>query len=259
MKPSPLQDSKLKEFAFQTRFATELLKAYNGLGKAVEDAKNIVANAQETARALHAQLSRINSLPKGEKGDRGAPGPQGIQGRPGKDGVNGKDAVMPDITLIAKKVEKLLPPVAEVNKQEIIDDIMNLVKDLGVHDLPKIANELASYRNQLARPLVGKVGKLAGKQYGKNTYIRGGGGGSTTSGETVTTQYLLIGVQDGDNVTIDLTQLTNWATFSQLIGLYRNNIPQTEGASYNFTLSGGTVTVFNADASEIFNLTYSFT
>lgn len=84
--------------------------------------------------------------------------------------------------------------------------------------------------------------------------INASGGGSGTN---VTTQYQLTAVQAGSDITIDLTQLTNWATFSDLIAVYRNNIMQTEGI--DFTFASPTVTIANADAAEIFNVTYAYT
>ena len=96
-----------------------------------------------------------------------------------------------------------------------------------------------------------------GKRY-KIAELMHGGGGSTSSGANVTTQYLLNATQDGDNILIDLTQLTNWATFDQAITFTRNNMPQTQGASYNFTISGSILTGYYMDANDIFNLTYSF-
>jgi hypothetical protein len=147
------------------------------------------------------------------------------------------------------------------------DEIVNAIKGLSWKDIPGLENEVASYRNQ-----------LAGKVYGKDTWARGAGttvsaGSNITlvpqadgtvqinasgggSGTNVTTQYQLTAVQAGSNVTIDLTQLTNWATFTDLIAVYRNNIMQTEGI--DFTVAGSTVTVLNADASEIFNITYAY-
>ena len=148
--------------------------------------------------------------------------------------------------------------------------ILKVIKDkcsLSWRYIPGVENEISSYRNQ-----------LAGKQYGKDTYVRGGGmtmsaGSNITlvpkadgtveinasgggSGTNVTTQYQLTAVAAGLDATIDLSQLTNFATFSDLIAVYQNNIMLTEGL--NFTLAGSTVTVINGTDSDIYNVTYSY-
>ncbi len=172
---------------------------------------------------------------KGEKGEQGPQGERGEQGPQGERGEKGDVAELPDIQAMIDKI----PPEYFIKKIEAAKGASRL-------DYGKLKNT----------PGVPVGGMSASK--GK-IYARGGGSGTTTSGETVTTQYILTAVQSGSDVTIDLTQLTNWATFSRIICVYRNNIPQTEGASYNFTKTSSTLTIYNADASEIFNLTYSYT
>lgn len=167
----------------------------------------------------------------GEKGDsiRGPQGPQGekgesIVGPKGDKGDAGKDAI--------------------VNLDDIFDTFVERIRKEKSIDISQIRN---------ANSFI-----FGGKKY-KIEELMHGAGTTTTSGLNVTTQYLLDATQDGDNVNIDLSQLTNFATFDEIIALYRNNVPQTEGASYNFTVAGSIVTIFGADASEIFNITYSYT
>ena len=247
---------------FLVKLAADLLKVHNQFLEKVDEFVS-------STKVLQAEGERIKSLPKGDKGDRGERGPQGLPGKDGRDGLPGRDGDMPDITMIADLVAKQLPQPKD-GKDAAVDyeKILKELKKLSIDDFPAINAAMASYRNQ-----------LAGKVYGKDTWARGGGDTVTagvnvtittdangnkvinasggTSGANVTTQYQLTAVQAGSDVTIDLTQLTNWATFVSLIAVYRNNIPQTE--TINFTVVGSTLTIFGADASEIFNATYAYT
>ncbi len=272
---SPLQDPRLKELAFQTRFAAEVLKAYNAFLAGVSDIKNIIAEARDLSATAVEHMSRIRNLPEGKKGDKGERGERGEKGDQGPAGRDGVDGVSPDIELVvAKAMARIRVPKdgkdAVVDNEAIVKELIEELKELPVSAFPNVERELISHRSQ-----------LAGKIYGKDTMVRGGGmtleagpnitltpqangtvlvtaaGGA--SGVNVTTQYALTAVQAGADVTIALSQLTNFATYDQLVALYRNNVPQTEGASYNFTATATTVTVFNADAGEVFNITYSYT
>lgn len=205
------------------------------------------------------------------------------------DGKDGKDADPEQVAaLLEPKLAKLVkkhtkPGLAGKNADPI--DMDTAIKALLAHieknggltidHMPGVKKLLetrvAELRNQFA---------LSGKQYGKDTLIRGGGmtmsaGANITlvpksdgtveinasgggSGTNVITQYVLTAEQLGADVTIDLSQLAHFATMTDLIALYRNNVPQTEGASFNFTVTGSVVTIFNADAGEIFNITYAY-
>lgn len=240
--------SKVDEFISETRsFSVKAQK----VDEANRDAKAIATD-------VRAQMERILNLPRGEDGHTPTVSellalirpliPAPIKGDTG-------DAADPvDEEAIAARVLSLIP-VPKDGESPALDMIVTaVIEELKANDnlkleerFKRVHNDVASYRNQ-----------LAGKVYGKDTWARGGGSGSTTSGKSVTTQYVLTAVQAGNDVTIDLTQLTNWATFDQLICVYRNNVPQTEGAAYNFTKSGATVTIFNAASDEIFNITYSY-
>lgn len=258
MKPKPIKSPvqlRSDNPIFLVKLAADLLKVHNQLMPAIDAFSQGVSE-------LKTEANRIQSLPKGERGPKGDKGDT-VVGPPGKDGRDGKDGEMPDITIIADLVRQMLSKQVDEqalkSEQAPTDEAMKIMmveqlKNLEVKDFPALERALASYRSQLARPFEG--GKQAGKIYGKDTWARGGGGGSTSSGKTVTTQYLLTAVQAGDDVTINLTQLTNWATFDQLITVTRNNIPQTEGL--NFTIAGSTLTILGAAADEIFNITYSY-
>lgn len=205
------------------------------------------------------------------------------QGNPGKDAdpevvasivlekmPKPKDGRTPEIETIVEAVVSRIPA-PKSPKIPTIDEILKKVKkETEIKDwrkIPGLENEIASYRNQ-----------LAGKVYGKDTLVRGGGmtmsaGSNVTlvplndgtvqinasgggSGTNVTTQYQLTAVAAGIDATIDLTQLTNYATFTDLIAVYQNNIMLTEGL--NFTVAGDTVTVINGTDADIYNVTYAY-
>jgi hypothetical protein len=224
---------------------------------------------ENTLEAYVTELARVRSI----KGEKGAPGKDGKDGRDGRDArevdtealkyailaeirqpKDGKDAVV--------DTEAMATLAAELAVEKIFSE-----KLLKKEHIEGLENEIASYRSQ-----------LAGKIYGKDTWARGAGttvsaGSNITlvpkadgtveinasgggSGTNVATQYQLTAVQSGSNVTIDLSQLTNFATLSDLIAVYRNNIMQTE--TLNFTVAGSVVTVLDADAGEVFNITYAY-
>lgn len=160
---------------------------------------------------------------KGDTGSQGQRGERGVQGEKGDQGDAGKDAIVDLDDVFETFVER-------IRKEKSID--------------------ISQVRN--ANSFI-----FGGKRY-KIAELMHGGAGTTTAGKNVTTQYLLTAVQSGSDVTIALSQLTHFATLDTLIAVYRNNVPQTEGASYNFTATPTTVTIFGADASEIYNLTYSY-
>ncbi len=242
-----------------------------------EKADKILAEVQEVRQIGE----KITKLPKGEKGEKGdtVVGPPGPPGPPGKDGKDGKDGESADPVTVAELATQMivLPKDGKDGASPSLDTIVKaLIKEIEKDDklgikkeIQNVRSEVASYRHQ-----------LAGKAYGKDTWARGSGttvsaglnvtlvpqadgtvqinaaGGG--SGTDIETQYAVTAVQAGADVTIDLTQLIHYATFVRLVQLTRNNMPQTEGASYNFTITGSTVTVFNADASDIYNIVYAY-
>lgn len=168
--------------------------------------------------ALVERIYRMLDIPSAEEVARLA----AKQIRPPKDGEPGKDAKIDYDKAVKMVVEK-------IKKEKPID-------------ISDIRNAQSFMFNK--------------KRYKLEELMHGSGGSSTTSGKSVVTQYLLTAVQVASDVTIDLTQLSHWATFDQLIAVYRNNVPQTQ--TLNFTISGSTLTIFGADASEIYNVTYSY-
>lgn len=269
---SPLQ-AQLGSPLFLVKLASDLLKVHAQFLSKVDE---FIGESKN----LSAERARIIELPegkqglRGEKGDSivGPAGPQGVKGRDGvdgKDGHDGLDGMPADINTIAELAASLITQPKDGESPALEAVVEAVLEAIKIEDrLESFRTEMASYRNQ-----------LAGKSYGKDTWARGGGstvsaGANITltplpngtvqinasgggSGTNVTTQYSLTAVLSGSDVTIDLTQLTHFATYAGLVQVQRNNIPQTE--MINFTQTGTQVTIFNADASEIFNLVYQYT
>lgn len=203
-------------------------------------------------------------LPKAIKGDRGNKGDQGE---------------MPSIEQMQEVMRTLIPEpvkdengVLQTNKEALIREILTLVPQKENVTAETLIAAISELKGDRASEFGKKIGAMIDISYIRNAQsflfngkkykfeeLMHGGGSSTTSGLNVATQYILTAIQSGSDVTISLAQLTHFATFDAVICLYRNNIPQTEGASYDFTISGSIITVHGADSSEIFNLTYSYT
>jgi hypothetical protein len=258
--------------AIPARYFAKLVKELEKLGQEYKKALVTVTKYEELLDTYIAELERVQQMKEDKPGEDGY---TPIKGVDYFDGAPGKDAEMIDMDFLVETVLSQIPK-PENGKDAVIDynEVAELVIEklkadskLSMNDIKGFREEMASYRNQ-----------LAGKIYGKDTWARGSGttvsaGSNVTlvpqsdgtvqinasgggSGTNVTTQYQLTAVQAGSDVTIDLAQLTNFATFSDLIAIYRNNIMQTEGI--DFTVAGPIVTINSADASEIFNATYAY-
>lgn len=67
----------------------------------------------------------------------------------------------------------------------------------------------------------------------------------------------LSGTQSGSNVTLNLTTLSH--SFVAILFVTRNGqILTPNDTSLGYTISGNTVTIYNADASEPFLVTYTY-
>lgn len=152
---SPLDISALFDQArqlesLQARIEREHKALSDRLNATIEDAERAIAHA--------------TAVRKGEKGDRGTDGitpvkgvdyfdgvagAPGAHGKDGKDGLHGTDAIIDHdvlaITMVGHIKEKKL---------------------LKKSDIDGLDSEIASVRNHVA---------LSGKQYGKDTWARGGG------------------------------------------------------------------------------------
>lgn len=182
MQRSPLQiPPEIRKIAIQTRMTTELLRVHKRLLGALEEIPKLISEARTLSRDAKDQLSRVYSLPKGEKGDsvRGPQGFQGKEGEPGYTPVKGEDYFTPiDIEEIAQIAARYVKQGqdgrdgrdgrdASFNEEHMLREMLKRMRDTKTFswkDIPGLENEIASYRNQ-----------LAGKQYGKDTWARGGG------------------------------------------------------------------------------------
>ena len=195
--------------------------------------------------------ARVVYGPKGDKGDRGEPGRSvaGPIGRSGRDGRDGMDATPLDPLEVAEAIKE--------------------GKLLHVKHIQGLREEIDSYRNQ-----------LAGKHYGADTWARGGGdtvaagsGITITSSNGVKTISATGGSPDvatesltptasGDNITLDLTGLSN--PFVTILGVYRNGQLLSSGSAAGADGSsrqnrvGNTITVFNAATSDFYQVQYTF-
>lgn len=287
MKRSPLQlknfSPEMQKLAVETKLMIELTRIHNEFNQGIIDLKQLATEA----RNLHMQgVQMVSKIRQPRDGEDGYTPKKGIDYNDGKDGYtpkkgvdyfDGNDGDTPEVdyeAIIARVLTEIRQPEdgkdaildIEVLTNEVIENIRK-GKKLKKEDIDGYMAEMASYR-----------GQLAGKIYGKDTWARGSGttvsaGANVTlvpqadgtvqinasgggSGTNVATQYSLTAVQAGSDVTIDISQLTNFATFDSLIAVYRNNTMQTE--TLNFTFANPTITILNADAGEVFNCTYAY-
>jgi hypothetical protein len=268
---SPFQ---IKELAFQTRFAAELLKAYNAFMGTVPRIEAMVQEARTLAQEARNQLARVQNLPKGEKGDsvRGPQGPQGKEGREGYSPIKGKDYFTEsEILEVAKRAATfVLTPEdgkdAEIDYDTVVKMVYEKMKEEGylMEEITGVRNEVASYRSQ-----------LAGKIYGKNTWARGAGdtiaagtnitittdedgnkvisaqGG--TGGAQIATETVTATDAGGNNVNIDLTQLANAWTSIELV--IRNGVIQNQS---KWSIVGDTLTLTGAVSTNDFQIQYVY-
>lgn len=192
---------QLKRDAMIARATADLIRMHDGVEQSVEEVRGMVA------RYL-AEAQRIQRLPKGDKGDRGERGIPGAPGTPGKPGKDGEDGRTPakGVDYLTKADEDLLllrvlsriktpkdgeTPVIDYDK--IIEEAVEKLKGdkkLNWRDIEGLDNELASYRNQLARKQAGQHGGGTTVSAGSNitltplpngtTRIDASGGGSST-------------------------------------------------------------------------------
>lgn len=187
-------------------------------------------------------------------------------GKDGKDGRDGKDAEV-DIDQIVSLVQASIPPlvidraaiVAEVEKGVLERLAKEKPRKFKVKDIEDLNPALESMLRRYGAYIHGGGDTVAAGS-GVTIVVNSDGTkviSATGSGTQVATQ-VVTGVQAGSDVTIALSQLTNFATYvAPVILVMRNQIPQTLGVTYTETATE--VTVLNADAGEIFAIMYAFT
>lgn len=179
---SPLNTPELQQIKRDVMLAkatTDLLRMHAAFMEKVDHVENLATEVR-----FHA--GRISRLPKGDKGDRGDLGLRGLAGKDavakdGKDGRDGKDGKTPDVMTIASQVLKMIRAPQDgkdaiFDKDTIVAEVLTAIKDkksLTKAHIYGLEEEMVSVRS------------LAGKQYGKDTWARGGGD-TVSAGTNVT-------------------------------------------------------------------------
>lgn len=167
-------------------------------------------------------------------------------------GEPGKDAEPVDFNAIISALKPLIPAAVEGKRGKPGKDATLDTEKLVIELVEKIRKEklleITDIRNAESFIFNKKKYKTEELMHGS-----GGSGGSTAN---ILTQYTLTATQDGADAVVDLSQLTNYATLVGVIVAYRNQIPQTNGNTC--LISATDVRFYNADASEIFSITYTY-
>lgn len=234
---SPLNLSQVQRDVALMKATNELVRMH---GVFIQKAENML----QLALLVRNEAERVKNLPQGNKGDRGEIGPRGVPGKDGsngtngKDGVNGLDGVSPDIQAVALKVLSMIKTPqdgkdAVLDEDKIVEKMIDKLfegKKFDWRKIPGLANEMASYRNQLAR--IDHAGpKLAGKRYGIDTWARGGGSGGGSSGTDVFGEVVA-----GSATTWTLANAPTNGT----LRVYANG--QRLYATTDYSISGATIT-----------------
>lgn len=186
-----------------------------------------VQSVKADAQTVVAERRRVLSLPKGDKGDKGDRGPAGINGRDGKDGAPGKDGLTPtkgkdyntkedQEAFLMKILARIRTPKdgqdAVIDEEKIIDEIINRIqkdKKLKTSDIAGLNEEIASYRNQLARKQAGQHGGGDTVVAGTNITIDTNANGTKTINSTGGVSLETDGTPNGDQSLLNLEAGTN--------------------------------------------------
>lgn len=235
--------------------ATRIKQHEKTLRDAVERDEKYLKELRSYARVFNLyekELVRAQSW----KPKDGKDGAKGERGETGRAGSNGKDGNSPNIEQI---VSIVLGRIHDEETQEGPEEPLNIEK-LFTEFIERIHKEKLIKTSALGDMdtflfNIRSTGK--NKRYGVHELMRGAGGTSSGSSANVVTQYNLASkTQVGSDVVVPLSQLTNFATFSNVIAAMRDQIPQTNGLTCTITATD--VTFKNADVNEIFSITYAF-
>ncbi len=246
----------------------------------------LIAAAEEAG-----EQAITDKLKKKFKGDPGQPGPQGraIKGDKGDKPTKAEleEIIIPLIPapekLTEKKLRKVLKPMipkplpgkpgekGDDGSPDTPEDIVKKLKKVGLSMSIIIGLEDAlKAMRQNIRSKGGKGGKRGGGgmtiDAGSNiTLVRNSNGrwtiSSTASGSTNIATEQVTAVQSGDHVTIALAQLAHVASSVLLVSrngqvLMPNGSAGLPGSSWS--QAGSTITVYNADAGDIFLVQYLY-
>lgn len=177
MKPSPYETPALQKFKREMLMA----KGMASLVQMHQDFKKNIALVQMLVAGHSQEAKRIRTLPKGEKGDRGEKGVSGTPGNAGRDGINGRDGLTPvrgkDYHTKADEESFLVNLLSRIhNPKDGKDAVMNEDK-LMQKILDRILSEKLLTKDHIngLEPELRSISSIAGRQYGKNTWARGGG------------------------------------------------------------------------------------
>lgn len=216
----------------------------------LEMGKEVLA-ARDEMKALKDEITaKLGSIQRGRDGMMGPPGRNGRDGKDGRDGRDGKTPLI-DPEKIARMAAAMNPtpkPPKQENKKIKVQDVEGISEALQ-----EMLNKHKTYVHGGGDTVTAGTNIVITTDADGSKVINALGG---TSGVNIETQYSLTVVQSGSDITVDLTQLTHWADFSNIVAVYLNNVPQTE--TINFTVSGSTLTILNAADTDIVNISYAY-
>lgn len=177
---------------------------------------------------------------------------KGDPGNPGKPGAAGKNADPVAIDVLARRVMSLIPT-PEMPSMEFptLDEEALFIK---------FTKRLKKDKSMTISDLKDGQGFLFnGRKYRFEELMRGAGG-SASGGTNVSTEQLTP-TAVGDDVTLDLTQLSN--TFTDILFVTRNGQVLMPNGSSGFpgsswSISGSTITVYNATDGDIYLVQYTY-
>ena len=214
--------------------------------KEVED---FLQEAKSVIQSYQAEVRRLAKIAKGDKGD------------PGDEGKPGEDA---DVRLIAAEISKSLPKASD-----LLNQVMEKLKNTQGGKVQKLDEDklfegflkrIKKDKSLVIEDLKDGQGFIFNStRYKFSDLMRGAGGGSSAGTNVITEQ--VTGTQAGDDVTIDLAQLSH--TFDTILFVTRNGqVIMPNGSSFlpgsSWSISGDIVTVYNAAAEDIFLVQYTY-
>lgn len=218
----------------RTDFRGQLDAATNANWQMMEAMKQSVRTAEHLRSVPHL---------KGEPGNPGRDGNDGV-------GTRGKDGISPSIEDIVAAVLPRIPKAKDgknadpVNMETIINEV---IKSIQKGDKLHISH------------VKGATGFIKdGIKYRYEELMHGSG--TSSGGANVATQ-LLPATQVSTNITLDLTGLTH--TFSGILFVTRNGqVLMPNGSAglpgSSWTISGNTITVYNASDSDVYLVQYTY-
>lgn len=177
---------------------------------------------------------------------------KGDPGKPGKPGAPGKNADPVAVDVIARQVMSLLPPPEAPSLESPgLDEEALFVR---------FTKRLKKDKSMTISDLKDGQGFLFnGRKYHFSELMKGGstatGGGANVATQQLTPTAVV------DDVTLDLTQLSN--TFTDILFVTRNGQVLMPNGSSGFpgsswSISGNTITVYNATDGDIYLVQYTF-